>query len=71
MINIRLFIVLIYFSNNMYAWNFLNRQNKIQNIKKIKNIQKMELEEDENNTNSSFFLDDEEFMQLLRFYRPI
>lgn len=62
MINIRLFLVLIYFSNNMYAWNFLNRQNK---------IQKIELEEDENNTNSYFFLDDEEYMKILRFYRPI
>ena len=71
MINTRLFIVLIYFSNNMYAWNFFNRQNKIQKIKKIKNIQKVELKDDENNTNSSFFLDDEEFMQLLRFYRPM
>lgn len=71
MINIRLFLVLIYFTNNLYAWNFFNRQNKIQKIKKVKNIQKIELEEDENNTNSSFFLDDEEFMKILRFYRPI
>ena len=71
MINIRLFLVLIYFTNNMYAWNLFNRQNKIQKIKKVKNIQKIELEEDENNTNSTFFLDDEELMQLLRFYRPI
>ena len=68
MINIRLFIVLIYFSNNLYAWNFFNRQNKIQKIKKIK---KVELKDDENNTNNTFFLDDEEFMQLLRFYRPM
>ena len=68
MINIRLFLVLIYFTNNLYAWNLFNRQNKIQ---KIKNIQKIELEEDENNTKSTFFLDDEEFMQLLRFYRPM
>ena len=68
MINIRLFIVLIYFSNNMYAWNFFNRQNKIQKVKKI---QKVELKDDENNTNNTFFLDDEEFMQLLRFYRPM
>ena len=71
MINIRLFIVLIYFSNNMYAWNFFNRQNKIQNIQKIKNIQKIELEEDENNTNSTFFTDHEEFLKVLLFYRLI
>lgn len=71
MINIRLFLVLIYFTNNLYAWNFFNRQNKIQKIKKVKKIQKVELKDDENNTNNTFFLDDEEFMQLLRFYRPI
>ena len=38
-------------------------------ICKYKYIQKIELEEDENNRNSSF-LDDEVFIQLLRFYKP-
>jgi len=55
----------------MYAWNFFNRQNKIQNIQKIKNIQKIELKYDENNTNSTFFTDHEEFLKVLLFYRLI
>ena len=63
MINIRIFIVLIYFSNNLYAWNLLNRQNKIQKV--------ISKDEKKNNNKNNTFLDDEEFMKILRFYRPI
>uniref|UniRef100_A0AB39JFA9 Uncharacterized protein n=1 Tax=Florenciella sp. virus SA2 TaxID=3240092 RepID=A0AB39JFA9_9VIRU len=66
--NIKLFLAFIYLSNNVIAWNIFK---KSYNFKKLF-IKNEDHHEDDNQKNKTHtFLDDEEFIYILRFYRPI
>lgn len=72
--NLQFCLALIYFNAGIYAWSpfYLSmKQNKYlgrseANFDNYKNETKIT----QNKTNRTF-IDDDEFMQLLRFYRPI
>tara|TARA_Y100000389_G_scaffold178371_1_gene191491 strand:- start:6335 stop:6538 length:204 start_codon:yes stop_codon:yes gene_type:complete len=67
MINLRLCLALIYLGNHIVVWNILKRPNHKNTNNKY--IQYKENGNEKNKTHT--FLDDDEFMQILRFYRPI
>ncbi len=80
--NIKLYFVFIYFNSAIiYAWQpFYNPFKVMHNIsfKKIYALSRnteIELSENKtkysNNSTNHTFMDDEEFMKILRFYRPI
>lgn len=64
MINIRLGLAFFYLGNNVIVWNILKKQTNNTQI-----ILNPTLKEEKNETHT--FLDDDEYMQLLRFYRPM
>lgn len=65
MINLTFYLALIYLGNNVFVWNILKKPNNGQINSDLNSVPK----EEKNKTHT--FLDDEEFMQLLRFYRPM
>ena len=75
--NFQICLAVIYFNIGIYAWRPLFRSKGIEqrtnlnlantNIEENNNINK----NDSHNLTNHTFMDDEEFMKLLRFYRPI
>ncbi len=74
--NLQVYMVIIYFSAEIYAWRPFNRNfahNKKLEIqsKKYAGGTMRESKNNSGNSTNHTFMDDEEFMKLLRFYRPM
>ena len=73
--NLQVYMVMIYFSAGIYAWRPFNRN--FEHNKKLEIQSKYaggtitESKNNSGNTTNDTFMDDEEFMKLLRFYRPM
>ena len=70
MINLTFYLALIYLGNNVFVWNILRKPNNGQINSDLNAISKEEIPKEEKNKTHTF-LDDEEFMYILRFYRPM
>jgi len=67
--NFQIYLAAIYFNIGIYAWRPLFFRNKGIEQKVHLNLENTNIEK-KNSTNHTF-MDDEEFMKLLRFYRPM
>lgn len=67
--NFQIYLAAIYFNIGIYAWRPLFFRNKGIEQKAHLNLENTNIEK-KNSTNHTF-MDDEEFMKLLRFYRPM
>ena len=72
MINIRIVLAIVYFAFNFHPWK-INKSTSI-NLSVYNNIENHN-KTNHNNTNNNKtnhkFIGDDEFFELLRFYRPI
>ena len=73
--NFQICLAVIYFNIGIYAWRPLFFRNKGIEQKTHLNLENTNIEKnnnnDSNNSTNHTFMDDEEFMKLLRFYRPM
>ena len=68
--NLTFYLALIYLGNNVFVWNILKKPNNGKIKSDLNAIPKEEIPKEEKNKTHTF-LDDEEFMYILRFYRPM
>lgn len=72
--NFQIYLAVIYFNIGIYAWRPFFRNKGIEQKTHL-NLENTNIEKnnnnDSNNSTNHTFMDDEEFMKLLRFYRPM